>query len=81
VERLVIDRTADIRGCFMGELLRGVSVLNVAAWTVAETGDDDLYRNIAPVQRRINASAVSYPYWAHRTAGSTAMWLHDNPTS
>jgi len=81
VERLVIDRTADIRGCFIGDLLGGVSVLNVAAWTVAETGSDDLYRDIAPVQRRINARAVPYPHWAHRTAGSMAMWLHDNPTS
>ena len=62
VERLVIDRTADIGDYFVADLLGGVSVLNVAAWTVDETGwGDDLYRNTAPVQRRISARAIPYP--------------------
>jgi DUF1680 family protein len=80
VERLVIDRAASIGDRFDADLLGGVSTLDVPAWTVsAPEWGDELYRDAAPVQRRINARALPYPYWAHRSAGSMAVWLRAGP--
>jgi DUF1680 family protein len=80
VERLVIDSAASIGDRFDADLLGGVSTLDVTAWTVgAPERGDDLYRDAPPVQRRINARAIPYPYWAHRSAGSMAVWLRASP--
>jgi DUF1680 family protein len=80
VERLVIDPAASIGDRFEAGLLGGVSTLDVAAWTVSEAEwGEGLYRNTAPAQSRLSTRAIPYPYWAHRSVGTMAVWLRAGP--
>jgi uncharacterized protein len=81
VERLMLDRAAPIAPAFELDLLGGIGTLRVPVWTA---GSDDwgkaLYRDAAPTPRRVNVRAIPYPLWAHRGAGSMAVWLRStNP--
>jgi DUF1680 family protein len=76
VERLVVDGSGAIADHFEPDVLGGVGTLAVPAWTVSEADcSDSLYRAAAPVQARTTVRAIPYPWWAHRSAGSMAVWL------
>ena len=76
VERLALDRSAPIGTRFEPDLLGGIGTLSVPARTVSDRGwGEQLYRDTAPELKPMTVRAIPYPLWAHRGAGSMAVWL------
>jgi len=76
VERLLIDSATTISSCFEPHLLGGIGTLQVPSSTASGSDwDEQLYRDAAPELSPITVRAIPYPLWAHRGAGSMAVWL------
>jgi DUF1680 family protein len=76
VERLALDLSAPIGARFEPDLLGGIGTLSVPARTVSDRGwGEQLYRDTAPELNPMTVRAIPYPLWAHRGAGSMAVWL------
>ena len=56
--------------------LGGIGTLQVPSSTASGSDwDEQLYRDAAPELSPITVRAIPYPLWAHRGAGSMAVWL------
>jgi DUF1680 family protein len=76
VERLLIDSAATISPCFEPHLLGGIGTLRVPSRTASGSDwDEQLYRDGVPDLSPITVRSIPYPLWAHRGAGSMAVWL------
>src|SRR5271165_2367767 len=76
VERLALDATAPIAAGFEPDLLGGTGILDLPGWiTSAPAPHAPLYADQPPVQQPVKVRAIPYPLWAHRGAGTMAVWL------
>lgn len=75
VERLLIDADKPIAAAFHPDALGGTGTLEVPGWTTGDGWSDHLYRAEPPTLVARTFRAIPYPLWAHRGAGSMAVWL------
>lgn len=76
--RVGVLRDAPITARHDGDLLGGVTVLEMEGWVAGRDDDStELYTTQPPREQRVDLRAVPYYAWDNRDAGEMAVWLRE----